>query len=287
MGDAQLQAILLYRAGTSTVHSVRVNDRPGLISPLNRRDLLRAVALAGASTLVGGSLTSCLGEPTASGDGIPRLQARPMLPTVRASPGRARFDYDGTTAVAFIPSGATWEEELGLMVFLHGALRTVDAFVDAFQAAADSARVIVIAPFARAGTWDAVRSGFGPDPARIDAALRWTFERWRVDPERVALAGFSDGATYALAVGRANGDLFPRLAAFSPGFLIGVEPVGRPRILVTHGDQDIVLSIIRTREIIVPDLREMGYEVDFREFSGPHAVPAQTANSFITGLGRP
>ena len=32
----------------------------------------------------------------------------------------------------------------------------------------------------------------------IDAALAWTFERCFVDAVRIALAGFSDGASYAL-----------------------------------------------------------------------------------------
>jgi poly(3-hydroxybutyrate) depolymerase len=40
-----------------------------------------------------------------------------------------------------------------------------------------------------------------------------------VDPQRICVSGFSDGASYALSLGLANGDLFTHVAAFSPGFM--------------------------------------------------------------------
>ena len=38
-----------------------------------------------------------------------------------------------------------------------------------------------------------------------------------IDPSRIAMAGFSDGASYSLSVGLANGDLFSAVFGFSPG----------------------------------------------------------------------
>jgi predicted esterase len=37
-----------------------------------------------------------------------------------------------------------------------------------------------------------------------------------IDPARVAIGGFSDGATYALSLGLINGDLFKRVAPSHP-----------------------------------------------------------------------
>ena len=247
---------------------------------MSRRDLLKVLAISGSA-----GLAACLGDPVEFVDGSPRLQSRVGTPTVHGDTGKQRFETQGTDVVAFVPANASWDTPLGLMLFLHGASRNVNTFVDAFQATADDAGVIVLAPLSFDFTWDAIRTSFQWDPERIDDALRWTFARWRIDPARIACTGFSDGATYALAIGRANGDLFPQIVAFSPGFLISVEEVGKPKILITHGNQDAVLSVESTREIIVPDLRYLGYEVDYREFSGPHAVPLETAKRFIESLG--
>ena len=63
------------------------------------------------------------------------------------------------------------------------------------------------------------RDTFGPDVAYMDQALHHVFERYSIDPGRIGLAGFSDGASYALSLGVANGDLFTHIMAFSPGFM--------------------------------------------------------------------
>ncbi|MGZ4788523.1 MAG: hypothetical protein ACXVZX_08375 [Terriglobales bacterium] len=40
-----------------------------------------------------------------------------------------------------------------------------------------------------------------------------------MDPARIAIGGFSDGASYALTIGITNGRLFTHIVAFSPGFM--------------------------------------------------------------------
>lgn len=91
---------------------------------------------------------------------------------------------------------------------------------------------------------------------------------------RVALAGFSDGASYAISLGLPNGDLFSHVIAYSPGFSRETAPTGRPRIFVSHGTNDGVLPIAATSRTIVPALRASGYTVDYTEFSGGHEGPA-------------
>jgi predicted esterase len=52
------------------------------------------------------------------------------------------------------------------------------------------------------------------------------------------------------------------------------EPlVGKPRIFVSHGTQDPILSVAASRDRIVPALREDGYDVTYEEFVGGHQVP--------------
>ena len=62
---------------------------------------------------------------------------------------------------------------------------------------ADDGGFLVLAVPSRDRTWDAVRDTFGLDVAFIDQAVAWTFAHYAVDPDRVAVAGFSDGASYA------------------------------------------------------------------------------------------
>ena len=61
---------------------------------------------------------------------------------------------------------------------------------------------------------------------RVVRALEQVFARHAVDAGHLAIGGFSDGASYALGLGLANGDFFRDVLAFSPGFV----PPGGPRL---------------------------------------------------------
>src|SRR6185369_15482714 len=145
----------------------------------------------------------------------------------------------------------------------------------------------VLAPDSRGTTWDAIRSGFGEDVEFLNRALAFVFARVTVDPARVIVGGFSDGASYALSLGLANGDLFPRVAAFSPGFVISAAVHGRPRFFVSHGTADPILPIDQCSRVIVPRLRSMGYEVTFREFEGKHELPPAIASEALRWAAAP
>jgi predicted esterase len=86
--------------------------------------------------------------------------------------------------------------------------------------AAEEAGVAVLAPDSRDGTWDGIRGQYGRDIVFLNRALERVFATVAVDAARIAVGGFSDGASYALSLGLINGDLFRRVVAFSPGFVI-------------------------------------------------------------------
>lgn len=137
--------------------------------------------------------------------------------------------------------------------------------------------------------WDRVRGRYGPDVAFIDRALAHTFSRYAVDRARLAVEGFSDGASYALSLGLDNGDLFTAVVAFSPGFCAPNRPEGEPQIFVSHGTRDETLPIDACSRRIVPLLERAGYAVTYREFDGPHAIPPaveREAFAWLVGQGR-
>jgi len=118
----------------------------------------------------------------------------------------------------------------------------------------------------------------------LNRALDRAFETAAIDPARVALGGFSDGATYALSLGLINGDFFKSIVAFSPGFVISGEPHGKPRIFISHGTHDHILPIDRCGRRIAADLKDSGYDVTFREFDGDHEIPADVAREGLSHI---
>ena len=142
--------------------------------------------------------------------------------------------------------------------------------------------VVIVAPDSRGPTWDRVYTGyFSGDILYMNAALETAFRKVNVDPARIAIGGFSDGASYALSVGLTNGDLFSAVIAFSPGFASAGALVGKPRVFESHGTSDQVLPIDQTSRLIVPWLLDRGYLVHYIEFPGGHVIPIEVAHQAV------
>ena len=196
------------------------------------------------------------------------------------TPGLHRLGLGaGRDGLLWMPPTA--EEPPGLLVFFHGAGADARQSVDLIGTAAADARMAVLAPDSRGHTWD-MRGDGGTDLAFLHSALGQVFDRHGVDQARLLLGGFSDGASYALSVGLAQGDVFSGVLAFSPGFAAPKRRRGNPRIFVAHGRRDNVLPIDRTSRRLVPQLQRQGYVVEYREFPGGHVVPPEIARE---GLG--
>jgi phospholipase/carboxylesterase len=162
---------------------------------------------------------------------------------------------------------------LPLLVFLHGATQTAEDMFWYLDSAPDETGVAILAPNARETTWDAITDGFGADVQFLNNALQRVFNMVSIDPARIAIGGFSDGASYAISLGLINGDLFNRVVAFSPGFVIDGAAHGKPSFFISHGTRDQILPIDGCGRRIAADLKSRGYPVTFREFDGRHEVP--------------
>ncbi|MGB1839825.1 MAG: alpha/beta hydrolase [Longimicrobiales bacterium] len=235
---------------------------PGALRPLHREQRTRA-----------GVSPDRTGRPALTHTRNPRLTARPGRPFRSVTPGQARIG-EGLErgGYLFVPQSYREDTPAPLIVALHGGGGHAGRWSD-LHASCERNGVVLAAPDSRARTWDRVTGGFGPDVAFIDALLRYTFERCAIDPTRVALVGFSDGASYTLSLGPSNGDLFTHLMAWSPGFSDPEEPiVGQPRVLISHGSEDSVLPVRLTRSGLVPMFEMDGYDVTYLEFVGRHEL---------------
>lgn len=218
-----------------------------------------------------------------SADG--RLSARPGARADSAIVGERYIVSASGEGYTYVPDSYRPNVAMPLCVMLHGAGGNAQRFIRRFERLADSAGVILVAPQSHLATWDLLHGTFGYDVIQIDALLRDSFRRYRVDTARTCIAGFSDGASYALSLGRVNGDLFTHVIAFSPGFIVTSVPAhGKPRVFLSHGTDDQILPIERTGRRVLATLSRSGYTVEFREFAGPHTVPAEIAASAFTWL---
>ena len=188
-------------------------------------------------------------------------------------------------AVLVLPKTAS-SSPLPLLVMLHGATQSSEDMFWYLGSTHEEAGVAVLAPNSRDTTWDAVGSDFGPDVEYLNRALERVFETTAIDPGRMAIGGFSDGASYALSLGLINGDLFNSIVAFSPGFVISGESHGKPRIFISHGTRDHILPIDRCGRRIAADLKDRGYDVTFREFNGDHEIPNDVAREGLQSVAK-
>ena len=204
--------------------------------------------------------TAPLGEPCSTGEHALTLsngQAARMLVTPGSGGARA------------------------LVVVLHGAGGSPADGLYAFRGASKERGLVLIAPASKGQTWSILRSEEDLDLESVNLALAEGYERCRIDRRRIAVGGFSDGATYALTLGVSNGDLFPAIIALSPGGIVAGEQFGVPRVFVSHGTLDNVLPIARAGDAVVRKLREAGYPVTYRRFRGGHEASSATSAAAV------
>lgn len=205
-----------------------------------------------------------------------RAAQAPAAPAAEAlKPGRYALnlerDRDG---LFYLPAGYRPGVPTPMMVVLHGAGGSSESATGAFPLA-DELGFIVLATDSKDWTWDSIIASFGPDVEFLQRAFVSVAGRCSVDRRRVCLAGFSDGASYALSLGIGNGDVFQHIIAGSPGVMQPAAVEGKPRIFISHGTADNVMPIDDTSRKFVPRLKALGYDVTYREYEGKHTLPPE------------
>jgi phospholipase/carboxylesterase len=236
------------------------------VKSVSRREFLAAAA---GTAVLGSARRGRAAEPARYGE----------------NPLKLGSDRDG---ILYIPRGYKDGTPAPLVLMFHGAGGTGRGVSYTFEIA-DDLGVIILAPDSRdEATWDMLLHGFGDDVQFIGAALKDTYARCSVDRRRMAIAGHSDGASYALSLGIGTGDTFGRIMAFSPGVMQPIEVHGKPRIFISHGISDQVMPIDVTSRQFVPRLQKLGYDVTYREYEGRHGVPAEVVREgFEWFAGKP
>lgn len=192
-------------------------------------------------------------------------------------------DRDG---LLYIPRGYKPDVPTPLVVMLHGAGNTSLSVAYTFGMA-EALGLIILAPDSRdQRTWDLLLHGYGEDVEFLGAALEDTHARCAIDRRHMAIAGHSDGASYALSLGIGTGGTFGKIMAFSPGVMQPAEVHGKPEIFISHGLSDPIMPIDVTSRRFVPRLKGLGYDVTYREYEGRHGVTPEIVREAFEWFSR-
>jgi predicted esterase len=259
--------------------------------PFTPKDCVRRLRACALLTLLAATACDPLSLFGPGFDGDPRLDTH--WATVRSDSfhiGHTILDEQaaGTTGRVFVPAHYKPGTPIGLLVMLHGAGGVGAYYVSLFQHLADSADFIILAPESWARTWDMLSTRrLGTDVRRLSRSIEYVLERATIDPARIWLGGHSDGASYAITIGTANGDHFTRLLIFAAGIYYSPMKTGRPPVRVMHGYWDEVLAFSQVQHNVVRPLKNARYPVTFAPYYGGHLVPAAVADSAIAWLQQP
>jgi phospholipase/carboxylesterase len=229
----------------------------------------------------------------------------PLVPSEVEGPvagpahAQGRFLPLAQDAIAYVPASAGPHPPL--LVLLHGAGHRQREMIAQFTAEADARGIVLLAPTSQGITWDSVATAEEPpslssplanaqarrfsasrDADRVEAAIVALGKQVAVDRARTVLAGFSDGATFALAMGMARTHAFAAVIAWSPGIAIrAASPAKGRRVFISHGRQDPLLRFDETCGEIVPLVQSEGGAVAFMPFDGGHEAPPAVKDAFL------
>ena len=220
-----------------------------------------------------------------------RLSFRPGAEPTHAplAPGRHALSFDeGREAVLVVPEGLDTAAAVPLLVMFHGAGGEANRVLPHLVPHARQRKFLLLAPQSMFVTWDIVVGGHGPDLQRLEAALSTVASHFRLNPARLAFAGFSDGGSYALSMGLTNGDVASHVIGLSAGFMNTFSQAGTPKVFVAHGRSDKQLPIETSAHPHAKRLLDSGYDLTLQPFDGDHViVPWVVARAVDFFLGTP
>ena len=179
----------------------------------------------------------------------------------------------------YVPEDYDPDVPAPLVMALHGGSGHGRSFLWSWLRDARTSGAILVAPSSVGRTW--AISGPDLDTPNLARILEEVRQRWTVDPERLLLAGMSDGGTFAAVSGLEPGSPFTHLAltssAFHPMLAQMADPArirGLP-VYLTHGALDWMFPVSMARAAC-QGLERAGARVSYREVDDlSHTYPTE------------
>lgn len=246
-------------------------------------------------------------------------ETKPVL----AAGSFTRHEYGGGFHFKVYVPGGYRGEPVPLMVMLHGCTQNADDFAAGTQMnrLAEEENFIVLYPemnpsanINRCWNWflDANQHRGSGEPAVIKGMVDWVKSRYRIDGNRVYVAGFSAGGAMSVIMGAAYPDVFRGVAVHSgleydaanslleatmamlyggpdpdaKGYLAYREMGGNSRlmpVLVLHGTADYTVSPINGHQTLAQWAQTNDYADDFSDNGSVDAAADQTITGSANG----
>jgi phospholipase/carboxylesterase len=216
-----------------------------------------------------------------------RLELRHKSPedTGEAPPtGHVSVERGAARAVLLTPPSIDPTRLYPLVTVLHGAGRQDEMLVRACRGEPEKREALFLVPRSVHPTWDLIACEERPDLEFLAYAYDLIYRRYPIDPERQALLGYSDGASYALSVGLANPGVFRAVMGWAAGFVALDESrleaaERRPEVLLEYGTHDPLFPFDRVALPMRAHLEGLGYRVEFRVDEGGRHWPSGSFQS--------
>ena len=188
-----------------------------------------------------------------------------------------------------IPENYDQTKSYALVVCLHGAGFTGDAYLERWKARLSDAYLLAC-PSYPSGAWFTRRA-----EELVLATIQSVRQRYHVDPDRVFLTGMSNGGIGTWLVGMHHAPLFAGLAPMASGLDGVLMPflanLRHTPVYIIHGDKDQVMPVDLSRSIS-QELATLGYPHVYREhqrehpMAGGHYFPKEEVPDLVSWFNR-
>ncbi|MDH3503943.1 MAG: alpha/beta hydrolase-fold protein [Nitrospirota bacterium] len=195
----------------------------------------------------------------------PRYEAQPVGAQPRRSV-RVR-DQDAEYAL-YVPTSYTPEQSYPLILCLHGAGFTGEAYLDRWMPRLGE-KYILACPSVTMGSW---WTRYGEE--LVLDVLHEVQEQYHIDPNRIFLTGMSNGGIGAWIIGMHHADRFAGIAPMASGIdevlYPFLENLVHTPVYVIHGVEDQVMPVQLSRDL-VKEMERRGIPYHYQEHTWTHA----------------
>lgn len=156
-------------------------------------------------------------------------------PAAAQEPGWRELELGGDArATRYLPSSVRACDALPLLLFLHGAGGTPEAYHSHLQAAAETHGLVLLLPQASGAGWS------GADTGTINAALGAVAAELTIDVTRTYIGGHSAGGAFAYLLGYGSMGFAAIFSMSAPFYMVGsvADPAHRAPIRMYYGADD-------------------------------------------------
>jgi poly(3-hydroxybutyrate) depolymerase len=212
-----------------------------------------------------------------------------MAPTGAQTNRQVQVDSHFFRYALYVPADYRPEDPYPLMVCLHGAGFTGDAYLERWQARLKD-RYILACPTLKQGEWWTRTA-----ERLVMATIRTVSDQYHVDPDRIFLTGMSNGGIGAYLIGAHHASRFAAVVPMASGLddvlMPFLQNYRHTPLYIIHGQHDEVMPV-RLSRAVVDMLKELQYTFVYREhdrthpMAGGHFFPREELSDLMTWLGQ-